>query len=104
VSVSLDGSTFTDVTASQTSYVAIVGDELHGNPSFAKSFDLGAMALARYIRIDGNGTGAAGGTNAFDLDAIGAINLVSAVPLPAGMPLLLGALAVLTGLRRRSRA
>ena len=92
------------MTSSQTPCVAIVGDELHGNPSFAKSFDLGAMALARYIRIDGNGTGAAGGTNAFDLDAIGAINLVSTVPLPAGMPLLLGALAVLTGLRRRSRA
>jgi hypothetical protein len=103
VSVGLDGPTFTDVTSSETSYVAIVGDELHGQPSLARSYDLGAMVLARNIGIDGGGTGMPAGTNGFDLDAIGAINLAPA-PLPAGMPVLLGALAVLTGLRRKSRA
>jgi hypothetical protein len=48
VSASLDGLTFTDVTLSETTYFAIVGDELHGSASFARSYDLqGALALAR---------------------------------------------------------
>lgn len=48
MSASLDGLTFTDVTLSETTYVAIVGDELHGSASFARSYDLqGALALAR---------------------------------------------------------
>ena len=102
MSISLDGLTFTDVTLSETSYVEIVGDAVHNNPAFTRSYDLGAMMLARYIRIDGNGSGGAGSITDFDLDAIGAVNL-AAVPLPAGMPLLLGALAVLTGLRRKAR-
>jgi hypothetical protein len=52
VSVSLDGLALTDVTPSKTSYIAIVGDALHGAPTFARSYDLGAMVVARYIRIE----------------------------------------------------
>ena len=52
VSVSLDGLALTDVTPSKTSYIAIVGDALHGAPAFARSYDLGATVVARYIRIE----------------------------------------------------
>jgi hypothetical protein len=43
VSVSLDGLALTDVTPSKTSYIAIVGDALHGAPAFARSYVLGAI-------------------------------------------------------------
>lgn len=102
VAVSLDGLTFTDITASRAAAVDIVGDEAHGAPSFAASYDLGALTMARYLRIDGNGNGAAGGTNAFDLDAVAALH-VAPVPLPAGLPLLAGGFALLAGLKRRKR-
>lgn len=106
VSASLDGTNFFDLTSSQSAWVDIDGDEAHGAPSFAQSYDLdGFLSEARYIRIDGDGTGSAGGTTAFDLDAIGAINFtVAAVPLPAGLPLLIGGVAAMAGLRRKKRS
>lgn len=106
VSASLDGLSFFDLTATQSAWVDIDGDEAHGNAPFAQSYDLnGLLSAARYIRIDGAGTGPAGGINAFDLDAIGAINFtLAAVPLPAGLPLLIGGVAALAGLRRKKRS
>ncbi|WP_167685744.1 VPLPA-CTERM sorting domain-containing protein [Parasedimentitalea denitrificans] len=104
VFASLDGITFSNISASMAAWVDIVGDEAHGAPSYAKSYDLGGLASARYIRIDGNGSGAAGGTSAFDLDAIAAINVqVSAVPLPAGLPLLFAGIGLLGFVGRKRR-
>lgn len=107
VSASLDGLTFTDLSASEAAWVDIDGDEAHGVPGFARSYDLGALSMARYVRIDGNGTGASGGYNGFDLDAIGAINFTlgntAAVPLPASLPLLLGGLGLVAGITRRRK-
>jgi hypothetical protein len=106
VAVSIDGSTFFDISASAGAWIDLDGDEAHGVAGFARSYDLdgSGLAQARFVRIDGNGTGAAGGTNAFDLDAIGAANFTLAlpsVPLPAALPLLAGGLAGLAFLRRR---
>lgn len=104
VSASLDGITFTNLNSSIASWVDIDGDEAHGQPSFAKSYDLLGLSEARFIRIDGNGTGAAGGTSAFDLDAIGAINYeLAAVPLPAGGLLLLTGLGGIAAIKRRKK-
>lgn len=95
-----DGVTFHDVSASAVAVVRITGDETHGSNSFARSYDLGALAQARYIMIDGNGTGGAGSTNAFDLDAIGA-HEVTPVPEPATTALMLAGLGVMGLLARR---
>lgn len=67
---------FIDITATASPVVRIPGDEQHGNDAFARSYDIAASGLTdvRYISVDGVGvTGPAGGTNGFDLDAIGAI-------------------------------
>ena len=45
VLVSVDGSRFESVSASATAVVRIVGDGTHGNNSFARSFDLGSLAI-----------------------------------------------------------
>lgn len=95
-----DGITFTNVSASAVAVVPIAGDEAHGSSSFARSYDLGALSTARYIMIDGNGDGAAGGTNAFDLDAIGA-HEVSPIPEPATTALMLAGLGALGLVARR---
>lgn len=76
-----DTGTFIDITATASPVVRIPGDEQHGNDAFARSYDIAASGLAdvRYISVDGVGvTGPAGGTNGFDLDAIGAIYLAPA--------------------------
>ena len=107
VSVSEDGTTFVNIDASQTAVVPVDNDPGHVNDIFARAFDLAGSGLsaARYVRIDGNGTSAAGGTNGFDLDAIGAVNFeeIQPIPLPAAAWLFGSALAGLAGLRRRSK-
>jgi hypothetical protein len=74
--VSADGIDFVDITDSQGAAVNIPGDETHGSNSFARSYDLaaGGIKMARYVRLDGAGSGAAGPSTGFDLDAIGAIH------------------------------
>ncbi len=80
VAVSLDGINFVDVSATASAVVPIPGDETHSNDAFARSFDLAGSGLdeVRFVRVDGNGDGAAGGNNGFDLEAMGAINLALA--------------------------
>ncbi|MDU8946459.1 VPLPA-CTERM sorting domain-containing protein [Ovoidimarina sediminis] len=108
VFASLDGISYFDITTSVGTVVDVDGDEIHSNSSFARSYDLdGVLEAARYIRIDGSGTGGSGFQVGFDLDAIGAVNYVLGdsvppVPLPASFPLLLGAFGILALYRRRS--
>ncbi|AXI54127.1 hypothetical protein C1J05_06150 [Sulfitobacter sp. JL08] len=86
VFVSLDGENYYDVTASEAAAVVdLNGDESWGTDfSFARSYDLSGSSLseARFIKIDGNGEGLAGGCcTGFDLDAVGGVNyVVAAVP------------------------
>lgn len=110
ISASLNGTDWYMV-IDQDAAINLEGDELHGDASFRQSFNLpGELTEARYIKIDGNGTGAAGGTTDFDPDAIGAVNFRDTelppeppvgTPEPATMLLLgLGLIGVL-GIRRK---
>jgi len=81
VLVSQDGVTFTSIKSSETALVRTSGDAVHSNNSFGRSYDLGALSWVRYVRIDGLGSGGASGASAFDLEAIGA-HEVLAVPEP----------------------
>ncbi len=100
--VSLDGLAFASIEASMSALVRIPGDSAHGNDNFGRSFDLGSFASVRYVRIDGIGSGRAGGNNDFDLDAIGAHDARGLVPEPGSSLLLLGiGLAGLSARRRR---
>ncbi len=76
VEVSLDGVNFANITASAAAKVALAGDEAHGNASFAQSYNLEGSGLteARYIRLTGISSSAPGGSNGFDLDAVGLAN------------------------------
>jgi hypothetical protein len=76
VLVSEDGLDFVSVKATETSAVNIPGDGQHGSNTYARSYDLdgSGILVARYVRLDGNGSGAAGSSAWFDLDAIGVIN------------------------------
>ena len=69
--VSQDGITFESIKPSQVALERITGDSVHSNDSFGKSYDLGSFDWVRYVKIDGIGSGRAGSTNDFDLDAIG---------------------------------
>jgi hypothetical protein len=77
--VSLDGVQFVSVTSSVSVPIAIPGDSANGNRTFARSYDLAGSGLsaARFVRIDGNGTGSSGAGSGFDLDAIGFVHTVS---------------------------
>jgi hypothetical protein len=100
-----DGLAFTNITSSGAGFVSIPTETFHnGANGNARSYDLGAFTSARYIRVDGNGTGAAGSTSGFDLDGIAAIQgpAISTVPVPASLLLLGTALAGL-GLRRNKK-
>lgn len=79
VLVSADGLAFISVKASEAPAVNVPGDAVHGDNKFARSYDLSGSGLptARFIRLDGNGTGAAGSTTGFDLDAVGLIHQVA---------------------------
>ncbi len=76
VEVSADGINYSDITPSSAARIAIAGDEGHGNAAFGRSYSLSGtgLAQARYIRLTGTSTSAPGGTNGFDLDAIGLVN------------------------------
>jgi hypothetical protein len=108
VSVSLDGSTFFSITSTASTLVRIAGDNVHSADAFGRSYDIDPSGLSeiRYVRIDGDGSGPGGSTNAFDLDAIGAHDVrlvVAAVPEPGTLALIgVGALGL--GLLRRRRA
>jgi hypothetical protein len=83
VFVSADGITFSSVKSSEKWIsVRIAGDEHLKKAFFARSYDLAPSGLpfARYIRIQGTGTGPAGGNNGFDLDAIGLIHYEACIP------------------------
>lgn len=98
--VSSDGVVFTSVKASEQALVGMAGDAAHGSSSYGRSYDLGAFATVRYVRIDGLGTSPPGSTSGFDLDAIGAHEVV-AVPEPAAGALLLAGLLTLGAWARR---
>ena len=73
VFVSQDNVNWFQVDDSEADGVRIPGDEVHSVDRYFKSYDLSitGLAWARYLKIDGVGTGSAGGTAAFDLDAVG---------------------------------
>ena len=101
--VSQDGITFESIKPSQVALERITGDSVHSSDSFGKSYDLGSFDWVRYVKIDGTGTGRAGGTNGFDLDAIGA-HEVTAIPEPSTWAMMLGGLLALAGVARRQRS
>lgn len=71
--VSSNGVEFVSIKASEQAAVPVPGDAAHGDPAFARSYELAGAGLPRvhFIRIQGTGNGAAGASNGFDLDAIG---------------------------------
>ncbi|AXI54124.1 hypothetical protein C1J05_06135 [Sulfitobacter sp. JL08] len=89
VSASLDGISYVDLTSTEAAAVEIVGDEDHGDPNNARSYDLSGLLEARYIRIDGNvvdgnsntPAGGVDNNNGFDLDAVGGVNYTLASEL-----------------------
>jgi hypothetical protein len=93
VLVSQDGLAFVSVKASERAVVDIPGDESHGSTSFARSYDLGGLGWARYVRIDGLDPRAPGVNIGFDLDAIGAHEVMAPVPEPGTWALMLGGAA-----------
>jgi hypothetical protein len=78
VEVSYDGLTFFDIKATEGPAINIPGDEQHGSNSFARSYDLGTSLprSIRYVRVDGVGTGGAGSSADFDIDALGAVTRI----------------------------
>jgi hypothetical protein len=94
VLVSQDGLAFVSVKASEQAVVDIPGDEAHGSTGYARSYDLGGLAWARYVRIDGLDARPPSASNGFDLDAIGAHEVLSVVPEPGAWALMLAGLAV----------
>jgi hypothetical protein len=103
IEVSLDGITYF-LANNVGAAVSIPGDGTHSNANFRNGYDFSGSGLSeiRYVRVDGVGSGSAGGTLGFDLDAIAGIQtrLVSA-PEP-GIALLLGlGLVGLVGVRRK---
>jgi hypothetical protein len=100
VLVSADGLVWVSITGTMTTGVRVAGDTSHGSASHRKSFDLEGSGLseARFIKLQGLGTGPASGTNGFDLDAIAIVN--GRVPAPGTLALVGGVLVM----RRRRRA
>jgi hypothetical protein len=110
VLVSSDNLVFSSIKLSEAAAINLAGDERHGTPTaanFRRSYDIGTLADVRFIRIQGRGnTGAArtpGGTNGFDLDAIGIANFRPAVPEPATWVMMLGGFGLVGGAMRSAR-
>jgi MYXO-CTERM domain-containing protein len=102
VQASSDGVSYVSLSASESAIVGIAGDEAHGGGVFGRSYDLGALPWARFVRLVGTGNGDAGGTNYFDLDALGAHELLpSPVPEPQTWLMLAAGLGTLGLWRRR---
>jgi hypothetical protein len=91
IEVSANGTTFFNISGSSAAAVDLVGDNTHSDASFRRSFDVGAAVAGlgasefRYLRVFGLGGGTIGGTNGFDLDAVGLVNW-KAVDGPGGVP------------------
>jgi len=100
VLVSQDGVNFFEATPRVGITRRIPGDNAT-NVTRIHGRNLGALAWARYVRIQGTSSLPPGGTNGFDLDALGAFELMpaSAVPEPATWALMLAGAAWLA--RRR---
>jgi hypothetical protein len=112
--VSADNITFFNVEASAAAAIDLVGDEVHTNASFRRSYDLGAAVTAlgvsqfRYLRLDGTGSGAITTSNGFDPDSVAAINYIDTTPPTGAVPepgtwamMILGFGAAGSALRRR---
>lgn len=98
--VSQDGLAFSSIKASESAAVDIPGDEDHGSRSFARSYDLGGLSWVRYVRVDGLDPRAPAVNIGFDLDAIGAHEVMAAVPEPGSWAMLLGGMLALAWRRR----
>lgn len=105
VLASADGISFISLKGSEGAIQALAGDEAHGGGVFGRSYDLGGLPWARYVRLVGTGNGEAGGTNYFDLDALGAHELApSPVPEPQAWALWLAGLGLVGSAWRRRLA
>lgn len=103
VLVSQDGVDFIDISDRRAGVTQrIPGDALGDLPGMT-NYDLGDLPWVRYVRIQGLGSGIPGGTNGFELDTVGAFELIAAppVPEPGSWALMLAGAAVLA---RRSFA
>lgn len=85
--VSADNITFFNIDSTIGPAVDLIGDNAHTAPNYRKSFDLAPSGLStvRYLKIQGTGSGVAGTTNDFDLDAVAAINFL---PAPGSVALI----------------
>lgn len=74
VTVSLDGISYSAPLVDIPG-IDIAGDSGRGSGGYAVGYDIsGFSTQARYVRLSGTTGGSPGGTNGFDLDAIGLVN------------------------------
>ena len=116
VLVSADGIKFFNVESAFGDAIDLAGDEAHNITSgaFRRSFDVGGAVTAlgasqfRYLRIQGTGGGSIGGSNDFDLDAVGFANFttgtIGVVPEPATWAMMILGFGAALAMMRRHRA